>query len=120
MGKRPAALKIRNQIRSVNRRLAKDNAEPRNADRSLWSELAVVSFAGVTGLSEDLQIDPETVLCDLLADLMHWCDVQKTNHSEVESIDFESALSRARGHYSEECANEQKDVQIDALPSPSL
>ena len=89
MGKRPAALKIRNQIRSVNRRLAKDNAEPRNADRSLWSELAVVSFAGVTGLSEDLQIDPETVLCDLLADLMHWCDVQKTNHSEVESIDFE-------------------------------
>jgi len=104
MEHRLTTLKIRNRIRSVNRRLAKTNADPSNADRSLWGALAVVSFASVTGLSGDAQIDPETVLGDLLADLMHWCDVQKTNDSRAESIDFESALERARDHYSEECA----------------
>jgi len=106
MGDRLATLKIRNRIRSVNRRLAKNNAGPRNADRSLRGALAVVSFASVTGLSGDVQIDPETVLADLLADLMHWCDIQKTNDCLKESLDFESALERARHHYSEECADE--------------
>jgi len=100
--------KIRSVIRRVNRRLAKYDANPRNADRSLWGELAVVSFANATGLSADVRIDPETVLSDLLADLMHWCDVQKNNACLVESIDFGSALRRAREHYTEECADERK------------
>ncbi len=59
----------------------------------------MVSFAGATGLSGDLKTDPETVLGDLLADLMHWCDGQKASDCLVESIDFESALKRARDHY---------------------
>jgi hypothetical protein len=101
---------IRNRIRSVNRRLDKTHADPRNADRALWGALAVVSFASVTGMSADVQIDPETVLGDLLAGLMHWCDVQKTNAYRIESLDFESALERARNHYTEEYADEREQL----------
>ncbi len=86
----------------MNRRLAKSSADPRNADRVLWGSLAMVSFAAAAGLRGDLQADPETVLGDLLADLMHWCDAQKASDRLVGSIDFESALERARYHYSEE------------------
>jgi hypothetical protein len=117
MEDRSAISKIRNRIRNANRRLAKNNADPRNADRALWGALAVVSFASVTGLSGDVQIDPETVLCDLLADLMHWSDVQKTNDCLIESVDFESALERARDHYIAECAAERE--QRDGLSSPT-
>ena len=97
---------LRNRIRSVNRRLAKTDADPYNVDRALWAALAVVSFASVTGQREDVQTDPETVLGDLLAGLMHWCDVQKTSERRIEPIDFESALERARNHYAEECVDE--------------
>ncbi|MFY9560429.1 MAG: hypothetical protein WAQ52_09365 [Terriglobales bacterium] len=88
--------------------MAKTHADPCNADRALWGALAVVSFASVTGQSEDVQTDPETVLGDLLADLMHWCDVQKTSESRIESIDFESALERASNHYTEESIDERE------------
>src|SRR5580658_5138699 len=101
MGDRPTTRSIRNRIRSVNRRLNKARADPRNADRALWGSLAVVSFASVTGMSTDVQVDPETVLGDLLAGLMHWCDLQKTDASLTESIGFDSALERARNHYNE-------------------
>ena len=100
--------RIRDQIRNVNRRLDKAGTDPRNSDRSLWGALAVVSFAGATGQSEDVQTDPETVLGDLLADLMHWCDAQKSNRNLGGSIDFVSALERARDHYSEECLEERE------------
>jgi hypothetical protein len=75
--------------------------------------LAVVSFASVTGMSADVQIDPETVLGDLLAGLMHWCDVQKTNPRRIEPVDFESALERARNHYNEETAYEREELQAE-------
>lgn len=96
--------KIRDRIRSVNHRLAKASADPSNADRALWASLAVVNFASVTGLSKDVQTDPETVLGDLLADLMHWCDVQQPSRGRIVLIDFESALKRAHNHYAEERA----------------
>ena len=99
---------IRNQIGSTNRRLVKNNAAASNTDRSLRGALAVVSFADVTELNRDVQTDPETVLSDLLADLMHWCDVQNTESCWEESVDFESALARARHNYREERAVEQK------------
>jgi hypothetical protein len=102
--------KIMDRIRAVNRRLNETHGDPRNADRALWGELAVVTFADVTGQSKDVQIDPETVLGDLLAGLMHWCDSQKTNVSLEESIDFDSALGRARNHYSEEYEEERKPL----------
>ena len=96
--------RIRNQIRKVSRRLSKPGEDPRNSDRVLWGALAAASFAGVTGQSEDLTIDPETILGDLLAALMHWSDAQKRNPLLEETIDFESALERARNHYHEESA----------------
>jgi hypothetical protein len=114
MEDRATTREIRNRIRSVNRRLDKTRADPRNADRALWGALAVVSFASVTGLSGDVQIDPETVLGDLLAGLMmHWCDVQKTNDCRIEPIDFESALKRARNHYNEDLVDEREDLQAE-------
>src|SRR5713101_7932439 len=102
--------KIADQIRSVNRQLKETGADPRNADTALWGALAVVSFASVTGQSGDVQTDPETILGDLLAGLMHWCDAQKTRGDLEESIDFESALERARNHYSEERIEEREQL----------
>jgi hypothetical protein len=95
--------KLTERIREKNRRLIEAHADPSNADRALWGSLAVAIFGSVTGQSGDVEVDPETVLGDLLAGLMHWCDVQKTNTSLEESISFESALKRARNHYREEC-----------------
>jgi hypothetical protein len=113
MEDRPTIREIRNRIRSVNCRLYKTHADPRNADRALWASLAVASFASVTGMSADVQIDPETVLGDLLAGLMHWCDVQQTNARRTESLDFWSALERARNHYDEETIYEQEESQAE-------
>jgi hypothetical protein len=98
--------KLKDRIRKANRRLTKTHEDPCNADRALRGALAVTSFASVTGQSEDIAVDPETVLGDLLAGLMHWCGAQKTNDRIEEAIDFESALARARNHYREECADE--------------
>jgi len=104
---------ITERIRAVNRRLRKIREEPCNADRALWGAFAVVNFAGVTGQSQDVQTDPETVLGDLLGDLMHWCDTQKTSGGLKESIDFEAALERARNHYKEECVDERQQLPAE-------
>lgn len=40
-------------------------------------------------------VPDETHVCDLLTDLMHWCD-----HND---IDFNVALNMAHYHYIEEC-----------------
>ena len=47
------------------------------------------------GADED---DPETVLADLLADLMH--------NADTEGSDFDATLDRARMHYAEETGPE--------------
>lgn len=94
--------RLTERIRKKNLRLIETHADPSNSDRALWGSLAVVTFASVTGQSGDVEVDPETVLGDLLAGLMHWCDVQETRSSLEESISFESALKRARNHYREE------------------
>lgn len=59
MEDQPTVLKIRNRISGVSRRLARNNAGPQNADRALWGAFAMVTFADVTGLSGDLQVDPK-------------------------------------------------------------
>ncbi|HXM35913.1 MAG TPA: hypothetical protein VN920_12040 [Pyrinomonadaceae bacterium] len=102
---------IKERIRSVNRRLNETRGDPRNADRALWGALAVVSFAGVTGQSQDVHTDPETVLADLLSDLIHWCDAPIGGLEEA--IDFESALERARNHYNEECDGAHEQVRAE-------
>jgi hypothetical protein len=102
--------KLTSRIRRANRLLIESHADPRNADRALWGSLAVLSFASVTGQGADVEVDPETVLGDLLAGLMHWCDVQKTRARLEEPIEFESALKRARNHYGEECDDEREQL----------
>jgi hypothetical protein len=98
--------KIRAQIRQVNHRLSETGTDPSNADRALWGALAVAHFARVTGRAEDMHTDPETVLSDLLADLMHWCDVQRPNSEPLQAIGFDSALERAWDYYNEEVSDE--------------
>jgi hypothetical protein len=84
-----------------------NDESPRNSDRARWAASAVWKFTEVTSISEDLQSDPETVLADLLANLMHWCDAPQTESGPTEALDFESALKRARAHYQQENAEEQ-------------
>lgn len=84
--------------------LCQNDEFPRNADRAQWAASAMERFAAVAGLGEDMHADPATVLCDLLADLMHWCDAQAANGCFEGDVDFQSALRRARGHYEEELA----------------
>lgn len=67
---------------------------PRNSDRVVWGASALISFAQLLNTGADLATEPQIVLVDLLADLMHWCD--------VEEIDFEHVVERARCHYIEE------------------
>ncbi len=67
-----AIRKIRAQILRMNRRLGKTGEDPSNDDRALLGSLAVAQFASAAGQIDDIRSDPETVLSDLLADLMHW------------------------------------------------
>jgi hypothetical protein len=44
----------------------------------------------------DYEDDPETGLCDVLADLMHW--------ARINGYDFDNALRKARYHHDAEAA----------------
>lgn len=66
--------------------------EGMNDNRAAWAGLAIAAFQAATGT------DGEDVLCDLLADLMHWAD----RHG----YDFSAALDRALHHYEEETSGE--------------
>lgn len=108
-----ATSKIGAQILRMNQRLIETGADPSNVDRALLGALAVAHFAGATSRVEDMHTDPETVLSDLLADLMHWCDLQRSAGRVRELIAFDSALERARDYYIEECSDEvEQDVGI--------
>ena len=56
-----------------------------NDDRADWAESALVTFRDKTGTDKD------DALCDLIADLLHWCDRY--------GYDFDNELKRGRGHY---------------------
>ncbi len=62
--------------------------ERMNDKRSAWAAVAVRAFIDETGTDE------EDAVCDLVADLIHWCD----RHG----YDFERELSRGRSHYDAE------------------
>ena len=102
--------KLMQRIHAVQRRLATQGGEMTNADRVLWGELALSSFASESGQTDDLTTDPETVLGDLLADLMHFCDARGT--------DFDSALERGRNHHRAEI-EEEAQAAADAGTPPS-
>jgi hypothetical protein len=63
-----------------------------NNDRAEWAAAALRYFQCTTGT------DYDDAICDLLCDLMHWCDRNKS--------DFDAELSRARMHYEAETTNE--------------
>ncbi len=56
-----------------------------NGDRAEWAELAILAFRKATGTDE------EDAVCDLIADLQHWCDRN--------GYDFEAEVKRGNGHY---------------------
>jgi hypothetical protein len=64
-----------------------------NEQRAGWAAQGVMTFAHATGMVRAGE-DNATVLGDLLADLMHWCDRL--------GIDFDAALAKARGMYKDE------------------
>jgi hypothetical protein len=61
-----------------------------NAYRALSAAIALDAFRRQTGA------DFEDAVCDLLADLMHWCDQFGQR--------FHEELRRARNHYGDETA----------------
>jgi hypothetical protein len=56
--------------------------------RAVWAGQSLACFCTATGT------DQEDAVCDLLADLMHWCD----RHGQA----FAHELDRARNHYAAE------------------
>lgn len=76
--------------------------EPTNADRAEWARVAIAAFAAETHLdtSGELEHDLESVVCDLVADLMHFCD--------EESLDWKEIIRRAELHHSEEVEQESE------------
>jgi hypothetical protein len=89
-------------MRRLNHRLVERGINPSKADRALCGELIVAQFANATGQGGDMRADSETVLSDLLADLMHWCDIQRDDGGMPQAVGFESALRRAVQYYREE------------------
>lgn len=59
-----------------------------NKRRASHAAAALAVFLRVTG------VDLEDAVCDLLVDLMHWCDGHGQN--------FDAELQRGRGHYEDE------------------
>ena len=64
-----------------------------NDSRAEWAAAALAEFCGQTGA------DLEDAVCDLLADLMHWCDRNEQS--------FDDQLSRAQYHY--ECETDRSE-----------
>ena len=97
---------IRIEIGQANRRSRETDSPPSNSDLALWGTLAVAQISSSAASGQGSATDVELVLSDLLADLMHWCDVRSTAQGRQQAISFESALEKARAYYREECNGE--------------
>jgi hypothetical protein len=67
--------------------------ERMNDKRSAWAATALAAFIDETGTDE------EDAVCDLTADLMHWCD----RHG----YDFAAELARGQAHYEAETSGQE-------------
>jgi hypothetical protein len=78
-----------------------------NRIRAGWASAAVEAFAEQThqDTSGDLENDKPTVVGDLLANLMHYCDVY--------DMSFEDALSTARMHYEAEQSGAEDSWRLE-------
>ena len=69
--------------------------DPTNIDRAIWAHKAIERFQALT------KADNDDAVCDLLTDLMHFCDFRKRcNVKEFPS--FEEELELARKNYQAE------------------
>jgi hypothetical protein len=66
---------------------------PTNTERSLWAWKALLAYM------EYSKTDDDHLLCDLLADLMHWATITKR--------DFNQSLKQARSHHATEIREEK-------------
>jgi hypothetical protein len=82
-----------NERRSISGKPLPPDPDEMNGDRSDWAQTALVAFAVETGQCPDSD-GFEEIATDLIADLMHFCDVEK--------IDFSRCLAIAQDHYREE------------------
>lgn len=71
--------------------------EVTNDLRAEWADEAVYAFAAVTHAADEEELD--TLVGDLLCDLMHLCD--------RDGLDFAALLERAQTHYAAEVADEE-------------
>ena len=69
-----------------------------NDQRADWAESAINLFRAKTGT------DGEDAICDLTADLMHWCDRN--------GQDFNTELLRGSGHYEAETRSETQIAKV--------
>jgi len=77
------------------------DAGPSNKQRGKWAQSALDAFARVTSMDSAGE-DDDTILGDLLTDLMHWCDHHK--------VDFEATLANSIDVHQEEVAEEAVGV----------
>ena len=71
--------------------------EELNHQRACWAAGAIAAFRGAT------QSDLEDALCDLIADLGHWCDRN--------SMNLAAEIERGKSHYGEETDREGKQFE---------
>jgi hypothetical protein len=69
--------------------------EPTNGDRANWARAALLAF-GEAAPGDSLDEEPETVVADLLGDMMHFC--------RRAGVDFDECLRRGTGYHRDESA----------------
>jgi hypothetical protein len=92
-------------VNSKKRKLPPD-PEGLNDDRAEWAHAALEAFKTET------RTDEGDVLCDLLADLGHWCDRN--------GYQFQEQLRRAISHYEAETEDDDGDTQGEQFTDITL
>jgi hypothetical protein len=80
----------------MNQQALPPDPDGQNDERAEWAAESIRTFARVTCM-DTANEDDDTILGDLLCDLMHWCD--------REGIDFDAVLGAARENYGAETAD---------------
>lgn len=75
---------------------------PTNTDRADIALQTLLAFAQMTDQEAELDAAPQTVLTDLLANLLHYC--------HLEGFDFDKALRIAKDHCEAAAHEDEKAV----------
>lgn len=82
-----------------------------NKDRAGWAQVAADAFASETRMDKANE-DMETVLTDLLCDIMHLCN-QK-------GIDFKQVLDSGQAHFETDLVEEADDLEDAKKATPAM